>query len=164
MFQKILVAIDQSEISQQAFDEAVTLAKATNANLMLIHVLSPLGQEYPSPVFPSDPSYPGLQAEAMRVHLQQWEILEKQGIEFLKAQTDQAIAAGVSTEFTQSLGEPGQAICELARIWGAHLVIIGRRGYSGLKELLLSSVSNHVAHHAPCSVLIVQNPELPHTS
>ncbi|MGI0484663.1 universal stress protein [Pantanalinema rosaneae CENA516] len=159
MFQKILVAIDQSEVSQQAFDEAIALAKATHANLMLVYVLSPLGQEYTSPVFPSDPSYPGLQAEAMRVHLQQWETLEKQGLEFLKSRADRAIAAGVATEFTQSLGEPGQAICELARIWGAHLIVIGRRGYSGLTELLLSSVSNHVAHHAPCSVLIVQHPE-----
>ncbi|HEY9616312.1 MAG TPA: universal stress protein [Microcoleaceae cyanobacterium] len=164
MFQKILVAIDQSEVSQQAFDEAVALANATNANLMLIHVLSPFGQDYPNPVFPTDPTYPGLQAEAMRVHLQQWEILEKQGIEFLKARADAAIAAGVSTEFTQSLGDPGQAICELARIWNAHLIVIGRRGYSGLKELVLSSVSNYVAHHSPCSVLIVQHPELSSSS
>lgn len=164
MFQKILVAIDQSEVSQQAFDEAVSLARSTNANLMLIHVLSPLGQEYLGPVLPSDPAYPGLPAEAMRVQLQQWETLEKQGLEFLSSRANAAIAAGVSTEFTQSLGDPGQAICELARIWDAHLIVIGRRGYSGLKELLLSSVSNYVAHHAPCSVLIVQHPELSSSS
>jgi nucleotide-binding universal stress UspA family protein len=42
MFNKILVAIDNSENSSHVFEEALSLAKATGANLMLFHVLSPL--------------------------------------------------------------------------------------------------------------------------
>lgn len=50
-------------------------------------------------------------------------------------------------------------ICELARNWNADLIILGRRGRTGLSELLLGSVSNYVLHHAPCSVLTVQQPK-----
>lgn len=46
MLNRILVAIDNSSSSQQVFDEAVCLAKATDANLMLLHVLSPLDEQY----------------------------------------------------------------------------------------------------------------------
>ena len=41
MLKKVLVAIDNLPISQHVFDEAVYLAKATDAKLMLLHVLSP---------------------------------------------------------------------------------------------------------------------------
>ena len=49
-------------------------------------------------------------------------------------------------------------ICELAKFWNADLIIMGRRGRSGLAEVFLGSESNYVLHHAPCSVQIVHLP------
>jgi len=40
------------------------------------------------------------------------------------------------------------------------LVVVGRRGHSGLSELFLGSVSNYVLHRAPCSVLTIQGEAL----
>jgi phage terminase large subunit GpA-like protein len=37
--------------------------------------------------------------------------------------------------------------------------MVGHRGRTGLSEFLLGSVSNYVMHHAPCSVLVVNNPK-----
>ncbi len=51
----------------------------------------------------------------------------------------------------------------MARNCGADVIVMGRRGHSGLSELILGSVSNYVLHHAPCSVLIVQYPVKPNT-
>jgi nucleotide-binding universal stress UspA family protein len=76
----------------------------------------------------------------------------------LQSWSSQANTSGVNTEFTQNTGSPGRMICELATDWNADLIIMGRRGRSGLAEFFLGSVSNYVLHHAPCSVQIVHVP------
>jgi nucleotide-binding universal stress UspA family protein len=55
---------------------------------------------------------------------------------------------------------PRDAIIEEAERWGADLIVVGSHGYRGYKRFLLGSVSQSVAAHAPCSVLIVRAPEL----
>lgn len=161
MLQKILVAIDRSDLSHQAFEQAIELAKLANAQLKLIHVLAPHEESYPNPVFPMDSNYPLLQTEMLQTQMQAWALLEQQGLALLQSQADRAKAAGVAIEFSQSFGNPGRVICELARSWGADLIVLGRRGHSGLKAMLLGSVSNYVIHHAPCSVWVVQDREAP---
>ncbi len=159
MFQKILVAIDESDVSQQALTEAIALAKTVGARLMLVHVLAPFSEAYPNPIFPGpDSVYPGFHTEALKAVTQNWEAYEQEKLVFLRDRVTQARTAGVATEYTQPLGDPGQVICTLARTWGADLIIMGRRGRRGLGEWLLGSVSNYVNHHTPCSVLTVQKP------
>lgn len=157
MFSKILVALDDSSISQHVFAEAVSLAKTINAKLLLLHVLSPQDEHYPPPIYPAiDHTYSSLHTEAMGAYARQREISEHEGIELLKSFTSEAIAAGIETDSTQQTGDPGETVCQLAKTWGADLIILGRRGHTGLAELLWGSVSNHVLHHAPCSVLTIQ--------
>ncbi|OUL31343.1 universal stress protein UspA [Nostoc sp. T09] len=157
MFQKILVAINNSEIGQQVFDQALSLAKATNAELMILYVLSPFDEHYPTaPGVSTDGIYPSFTTDDVNYYLGQWESLKQEGIQFLTLLTNKAIAQGVNAEHTQEFGDPGRIICEFARTWQADLIIIGRRGLSGIKEFFLGSVSNYVLHHALCSVLTVQ--------
>jgi nucleotide-binding universal stress UspA family protein len=159
MFKKILVAVENNQISLHVFDEALSLAKATNANLMLIHVMSPFDQGYINPISVDPYSYyPTLHSEAIVQTLSQWDVLKEGGINFLSKLCKQGTQLGVTTEFTQNLGEPGRIICEIAQNWQADLIIVGRRGRVGLSEFFLGSVSNYVLHHAACSVLTVQGP------
>lgn len=51
--------------------------------------------------------------------------------------------------------QPAHALLEQAK--GAALLVIGFRGHSGLSEVLLGSVSQHVLHHAPCPVVIIRD-------
>ncbi len=158
MFHKILVAIDKSEMSQQVFDKAVSLAKATDARLMLLHVSSPFDEYYLKPGFASvECAYPNLYSGSVSRYMNEWEEYEREGLDWLRSLAQEAIAQGVKTEFTQNLGDPGQMICALARTWHSDVIIMGRRGRTGLSELFLGSVSNYVLHHAPCAVLVVQH-------
>ncbi|GGZ13032.1 universal stress protein [Streptomyces nitrosporeus] len=52
------------------------------------------------------------------------------------------------------IGNPAQSLLERAR--GAELLVVGARGYSGLKATLLGSVSLHVTQHASCPVTVVR--------
>ncbi len=157
MFKKILVAVENNQISLQIFGEALSLAKTTNANLMLIHVMSPFDGHYFNPISVDPYSYyPTLHSEAITQTLSQWDTLKQEGIDFLAMLCKQATKLGITTEFTQNFGEPGKIICEIAQNWQADLIIVGRRGRVGLSEFFLGSVSNYVLHHAPCSVLTVQ--------
>lgn len=157
MFKKILVALDRSGLGQTVFAEALALAKSINANLMLLNVLSPSDQGYPTPIYPgADSVYTSIHEEALKAYAQKWHEYEQQGLELLRLLAREASTAGVTAEFSQNIGDPGQTICQVADTWGADLVIMGRRGRSGLSELVLGSASNYVLHHAPCSVLAVQ--------
>jgi nucleotide-binding universal stress UspA family protein len=156
MFKKILVALDRSEIGQQVFEEALGLAKLTQASLMLVHVLS--SEEEGSPYVPMLSNfdyYPGLSSQSFELYQKQWDTFKNLGIQMLQSFCAQANTAGVTTEFTQNIGNPGRIICDLAHSYGADLIVMGRRGHSGLMELFLGSVSNYVLHHALCTVHVV---------
>ncbi|MBD2100522.1 universal stress protein [Leptolyngbya sp. FACHB-261] len=157
MFHKILVALDAAKSSQRVFSEALAMAQAMGAQLMLLHVLSPDEEGSPDiSTFSSLVYYPGLRDDNLKGYLEQWEAFEQRNLELLRSRATEAAAVGVTAEFSQNTGSPSRTICDLARIWGADLIIMGRRGRSGWSEALLGSVSNYVNHHAPCSVLTIQ--------
>jgi nucleotide-binding universal stress UspA family protein len=157
MFNKILVAVTKTEIGQQVFEEALTLASASNTELVILHVISPFDDDYlAASRMQTDEAYANFHTHGVEYYVKQWEALKQEGIEFLTLLTNQAIAKNINAEFTQEIGDPSRLICETARTWKADLIVIGRRGRSGLSEFFLGSVSNYVLHHAPCSVLTVQ--------
>jgi nucleotide-binding universal stress UspA family protein len=53
-------------------------------------------------------------------------------------------------------GHPSAAVIEHAERWEADLIFVGSHGYKAVSRMLLGSVSNAVALHAPCSVEIVR--------
>jgi nucleotide-binding universal stress UspA family protein len=158
MFEKMLVAIDMSEMGKKVFTSALYLAQKNNANLMLLHVLSAEEDNSPLPIPPDlRDIYPAVGNDlTLEVWRQQWEEFQRQGLEVLQSFAQEATRAGVSVESKQIPGSPSRTICQAAREWQANLIIIGHRGRSGLSEMFLGSVSNYVLHHAPCSVLMVQ--------
>lgn len=165
MFNKILVAIDRSAASRQVFKQALSLAKATKANLMILHVLSVEEEGSPmlSPYFAKRRERcihlaPQIMHMANELYEKEWELFKQKGLEILRFYANIAIPAGVQTEFSQITGHPSSTICDFAQSCDADVVILGRRGHSGFQELFLGSVSNYVVHHAPCSVLLVQTP------
>ncbi|MGH7484788.1 MAG: universal stress protein [bacterium] len=67
-------------------------------------------------------------------------------------------AAGLATSETLSvlLESPKETILNETTEWGADLIVVGSHGHSAISAFLLGSVSEAVAIHAPCSVLVVR--------
>ena len=159
MFNKILAAVDRSDMSIKVFEQALSLAKITSANLMLLHILSQEEEGSPEAlIYQNIDYYPGWNEQSFKLYQEHWDKFKNEGLQMLQSWSAQANTSGVNTEFTQNTGSPGRMICELATSWDADLIIMGRRGRSGLAEFFLGSVSNYVLHHAPCSVQIVHLP------
>lgn len=154
-YKKILAAIDRSPQSDLVFEQALEIAKREEAALMLFYCL------------PLETQRVGLYAdvyggELLNFSKEMLTLLQQEKEEAKKWLTDycqKATEQGISTEWTLKVGDAGSRIRELAMVWGADLVVLGRRGRRGLAEIVLGSVSNHIVHHAPCSVLVVQGIE-----
>lgn len=159
MFKKLLVAVDLSPRNREVFETGLDLAKSTGATIMLVHISSSDAPESPTmPTLIGPDYYPmATSASVIEIYEKLWRSYEEKGLEMLKDFAEQAREAGITIEYSQNSGSPGKAICQLAKNIAADMIIIGRRGHSGLNELIAGSVSNYVMHHAGCSVLVVQS-------
>jgi nucleotide-binding universal stress UspA family protein len=70
--------------------------------------------------------------------------------------TKPALAAQVQAEGIVREGKPYQVIADTARDQKAGLIVMGSHGRTGLKRLLMGSVTERVIGHAPCPVLVVK--------
>ena len=168
MLNKILVAIDIAETDQSNFVRALSLAKTNGSKLMLLNIIAPDKNNYPNPFIYSGYEYGLMEESLVTVYQEQWDKFKQRGLDTLRSLAEEAKTAGVDAEYIQDFGNPGQTICDQAKLWSADLIVIGSRGLTGVKEMFLGSVSNYVTHHAPCSVLILretkQETESPITS
>ena len=69
----------------------------------------------------------------------------------------QAEQDGVTIREYVAEGSPASVLTEAAK--GADLLVVGSRGRGGFTGLLLGSVSQQVAQHAPCPVVIIPHTE-----
>ncbi|MEU4689897.1 universal stress protein [Actinoplanes sp. NPDC023714] len=69
---------------------------------------------------------------------------------------DVARTAAPGAEITMAtlIGHPTARLLEAAR--GAELLVVGSRGHGGFADMLLGSVSQRIATHAPCPVVVVR--------
>jgi nucleotide-binding universal stress UspA family protein len=82
MYQKILIAVDLSEMGESVFKEAVSLASKYEANLLLLHVLSPEEDYSPLPIPPNLADIYPAQGNDLTLDFwrQQWEEFEQKGV------------------------------------------------------------------------------------
>ena len=164
MIRKIVVGLDRSNLSLQALQSAIAFAQSCHAELKLVHVL--VNSEPDAPQFSGyfgGPLYPTISTTVIESYQTAWNQFVDHAQSLLNQQVETACQYGITATGTLLYGNPGAKLCETARDWEADLLIVGSRGLSGISELLIGSVSNHVLHHAPCSVLVVHPPAPPAT-
>src|SRR5947209_20424433 len=134
----IVVGYDDSESAKVALDRAAELAKALGGQVHVVSVaptLEPASGRGAGGIDPTDPPEKHVADLAMARH-------------HLEGQD-------VRADYQAAVGEPAEAIVELASQKGADLIVVGTREVGLVQRLLGQSVSDSVAHKARCDVLIV---------
>ncbi len=137
----ILLATDGSPHAELAATVAIDLAESTNSRLHVVAV----GRTFSAAVYEA-------YAEAAR------EDLRREAQEILDEQVRKIEEAGGTVAIAHlRMGERrDEAIVHLAEEIDAGLIVIGSRGYGGLKRALLGNVADSVVRHAHCPVLVVR--------
>ena len=140
---RILAAIDGSPRAPSVLAVAIAIARTQGAQLQLLRSV-------------------GLPAEVPQDF---WKTTEDSLLDVLKKHAEQylqdelaKVPTDVSSGFEIGIGSPWQVICNAARTLQAELIVIGSHGYSGV-ERLLGTTAAKVVNHAPCSVLVVREPQ-----
>ncbi len=152
VYQRILTALDFSPESETVFNQALEIAQQNQASLMLLHCIS---SESYLPYQPHDSFGENPWASFSSILTGYLEQEQEQTIKKLSDYAQKAQNKGVQVEWQWEFGEAGIWIRKMSETWQADLIVLGRRGLSGLKKILLGSVSSYVVQHAACSVLIV---------
>ena len=144
---RILLALDGSPSSHAALEEVCRRPWPPGSEVRMITVLSPLE----------------LMILREQAHLpESHEDLPQQEGWGAVDQLDRSLqivnerAPGLAVHAALLEGRPSEVILAEAERWGAELVVLGSRGFSAAKSVLLGSVSMAVALNAPCSVEIVR--------
>jgi nucleotide-binding universal stress UspA family protein len=144
-FKEILIPVDFSDHSTAALESAIELARAFDSRLHLLHCyqiqpggISPYGIAIPS-------SYSAEVRDAASQQLAAWQ--------------EERIPAGISVDVSIVSEVPSEAIVGTAKKIGADLIVMGTRGLSGFKHVMLGSVAERTVRLAPCPVMTVHAPE-----
>ncbi len=137
-WKKILVATDGSKYSAVAVDKAIAFAGSYGGGLVVVSIVDVPTEFY---------------AEAPKAV----EDMIKKAKEYTAAVKKQAEAAGVKAETFIGEAEAYQAIVKLAAEQGVNMIAVGSHGRTGLRRLLMGSVTEKVIGHAPCPVLVVKS-------
>ncbi len=137
-WERILLATDGSDYSRKAAAKALNLVQFSGGTLKVVSVLEISPHIY-----------------AVAPELTQEKIkLPKQYVEEVK---EQASSRGILAEgFVREAESADEVIIELAQDKDIDLIVMGSHGRTGLKRLLMGSVTERVIGKAPCPVLVVK--------
>jgi len=135
---RVVVGVDASEESKEALRWAARYATFVGARLEVVHAWHPVEelvwiQSLPPPA-------------------EQTEVADKALAQLVEEVVGPSPAVDVSTAVLK--GHAVKVLTQVAK--GASLLVVGDRGSGGFDGMLLGSVSEKCAAHAPCSVVIVR--------
>ena len=144
-FSKVLVAIDGSEASMYAVDYAILMARKYNSSITALHVLSEkIRYEYQDKIDSDVPSDASTNTDSLRsgrriVEMPRQEIEER-----------------IFSKIKEKCKENNVKVVDYAESNNVDLIVVGTRGRTGFRKLLLGSVASGVVTYAHCPVMVVK--------
>ena len=137
---KLLVPIVFAETSRRVVDQAGWLARHFHAEVILLHVVTPL--DYPAGMLESGHE---ITARDLHAHI----------VQRAQQDLDQALQPeldGVAVMRVLRRGDPAREIIETARDQNVDLIVMSTRGHGPFYRFLLGSVTAKVLHDSECPV------------
>jgi len=144
-YAKVLVAVDGSVAADKGLREAIRVAKAGDAQLVMLHVVNELLAYY------------AMDGAGLSVDLSQQ--LRDSGRRILDKAAARAARQGVAGKSVMREvvgGSAAQAIVREAKKQRANLIVLGTHGRRGMSRLVLGSDAEEVVRSAPVPVLLVR--------
>lgn len=152
-FRRILCAVDFSDWSLSALDRSATLAAATRATLIALHVIE---WPWPEPPAPAFDELPAPQASALQEYRR---YVIAQATARLRATVTTVIDDRCDVTIEIAHGKPHIELVRLASERQVDLISLGVHGRSKLDLAVFGSTTNQVVRHAACPVLTVRRPD-----
>lgn len=141
MFDRILVPLDRSALAECVLPHAIALARALDAQLTLLHVLSGAGE--PDRLRAVDPL--------------EWQLRQAEAESYLKGISARLEEAGAPCEAQVMTGDAADLIVGFAHDRDIPLIVMASHGQSGLSGWSVSSVVQKVVARTQASVLVVRS-------
>lgn len=140
-YQKIMVAVDGSKQSEQAFLEALDLAKDNEAELFIVSIINKVELTHSAYVF-------------SKIYAEEKQKIE---VEMLKKIHDAKEYGINDIHAIVETGDPRNLIGTVFPQQEAiDLIVMGATGKGAIQQALVGSTASYVVTHAPCSVLVVK--------
>jgi nucleotide-binding universal stress UspA family protein len=150
MHRHILIPTDGSELSQNAVDYGMALAKSVNAKVTVLTVSMP---------FHAFAVEPGMVTDTPEQHAKRMATL---AAKYLNVAKEAALAAGVSCETMHvEHDHPYLAIIDTATQKSCDLIVMASHGRRGISAVVLGSETTKVLTHSTIPVLVVRAPHRP---
>lgn len=151
-FKRILVAVDGSDNSMRAARIAVDFAEKYGSELVVLNVTSMASYANVSMLYgASIPPPPSVDEKYREYHRKVAKTLVNRAAQLAVGRN-----VKVTTAIQESPGSVVERITAYAQGENIDLIVIGSRGLSGLKKLVIGSVSSGVVTHAHCPVLVAR--------
>ncbi len=147
--QKILAPVDGSPNAQRAAEVAIDLAKSYDAQIVFLYVIPAPKLSYGAAAVLGTP---GMALDKY------YEYAETEGKNLIEGMIQLAKTRGATArgEVIKSSESTVQSIIEQAKDMKVDLIVIGTRGLSTFRKMLIGSVSSGVVTYAECPVLVVR--------
>lgn len=138
-FDRILVPLDGSQVSEESLTHALRFARAYKSRLFLLQVLDYQGQ-------------PG----EHRPEESDWRLLKMQALGYLRSLAERLAGEGVELECHVLEGRPAEQIVEFARDWRIDLIVLSAYGWGGASEFPLGATGQKIIAAPETSVMMIR--------
>ncbi|MCC5793242.1 MAG: universal stress protein [Chromatiales bacterium] len=149
-FKRVILPVDGSDNALRAVDHGGALAAAAGLEVHLLHVMPPSPLEVMQVM-----GYPAAARDEARASAAAFEQARQSTAAAVLEKARTRLPSDIRVVEIARPGDPAEVILNYTKLVPDAVIVVGHRGLSAIRELVMGSVSQKIIHHAACPVTIV---------